>query len=157
MLSSLASMISVPIPLPCLKTCKTYCNTMKLRSQLLTIDVQTFQMVSTNPISLYSLIPFGIRTIVVHIKASGMYPSWNPTCMSLTTFTHILVSGSFSLVAARNHALMCSAFIPDGPPTLPDRTFLTAADISRTSRGLFAILASWTKIWMLSPSWGRYL
>ena len=87
---------------------------------MLTIDVQTFQMVSTSPFNMYSHPPFVIRTIVVHLKAYGMYPSQNATCMTLTTFFHVRVSSSFSLVAACNHALKCSAFILDGPHALPD-------------------------------------
>ena len=86
-------------------------------------------MVSTNPMPLYSPLPFSIRTMVIHIKASGIYSSQNATCMSLTTLSRVSVSASFYLVAARNHALMCSAFIPDGPPALPDWSFLTIAAI----------------------------
>ena len=155
--SSLASIIAVPAPFPCLKPCRTPCNTMELWIQLLMLDVQTFLMVSTNPIPIYSPLPFGIRTMVVQIKASGMYPSQNATCMTLTTLSHILVSGSFSLVAARNHALRCSTFIPDGPTALPDRIFLNSAAIYPKSGGPSSILNSCTKIGMLSPSGGRCL
>ena len=150
-------MIAVPVPLPCPKPCKTSCNTIELQSPLLMIDVQTFQIVSTSPIPLYSLLPFGIRTIVVHIKSSRIYPSQNATCMTLTTLSHISVSGSFSLVASRNHALRCSVLISDGPPDLPDRSFLTAAAISPTSGGPSAILTSCNSIGMLSPLGGRCL
>ena len=108
---------------------------MELWSQLLTIDMQTFQMVSIKPIPLYPPLTFGIRTMVVKIKASGIYPSRNATYTTLTTLSHILVSRSFSLVAARNHTLRCYAIIPDGPPALPNRIFLNAAAISPTSGG----------------------
>ena len=56
-------------------------------------------MVSTNYIPMYSPLTFGIRTIVFHIKVSAMYPFQNATCMTLTTFSQVLVSGYFSLVA----------------------------------------------------------
>ena len=152
---SLASMIAVPVPLPCMKPCKTSCNTMELRSRLLMIDAQTFLMVSTSPILLYYPLPFGISTTVVHIKASGIYPSRNATCMTLTTFSHILVSIYFSLVASRNHTLRCSFFIPDGPPVLTGRSFLTAAVISPNYGGPSAILTGCTRIGMLSPFGGH--
>ena len=155
--SSLASMISVPVPLPYMKPCRTSCNTMELQSRLLTIDVQTFQMVSTNHIPLYSPLPFGIRTMVVHIKASGMFPSQNATCMTLTALSHFLVSGSFFLVADRNHALRCSSLIPNGPPALSGRFFLAAAAMPPTSGGPSSVLTHCTNIGMLSPSVGRYL
>ena len=90
-------------------------------------------MVTIKHIHLYYPLPFGIRAMVVHIKSYGMYPSQNDTCMTLTTLSHVLVSGFFYLVAARKYALRCSAFIPDGPPALTDRSFLNAATISPTS------------------------
>ena len=46
---------------------------MELQIRLLNIDVQTFQMVSTNPIPLYSPLSFGIGSMVFHIKASVMF------------------------------------------------------------------------------------
>ena len=155
--SSLASMIAALVKLLCLNPCRTSCNTMELWSRLLKIDMQTFQMVSTNLITLYSPLTFVIRNMVVHFKASKIYPFQNSTCMILTTLSHVLVSKSFSLVAACNHALTCSSFIPYGTPALTDRSFLTAVAISSTSRGPFSILTGCTKIGMLSPSGGCYL
>ena len=155
--SSLASMIAVPVPLPFWNPCKTSCNTIELRSRVFTIDVQTFQMVSTRPMHIYSPTLFCIRNIVVHIKASGMYLSQNATCMTLTTLSHVSVSGSFYLVAARNHDLRSSAFIPNGPPALPNRSFLTDAVISRTSGVPSAILNGCTRIGSVSPLGGNCL
>ena len=92
-----------------------------------------------------------------HIKASGMYPSQNAACVTLTTFSHVLVSVSFSLAADLNHSLRCSAFIPNGPPALPDQSFLTAAAIPLTSGGPSAILTGCTRIGSVSPFGGRYM
>ena len=150
-------MINVPVPLSCRKPRKTSCSTMDLRIRLFTIDVQTFQMVSTSPVPMYSPPPFGIRTFFFHIKASGMYPSQNAACVTLTTFSHVLVSVSFSLAADLNHSLRCSAFIPNGPPALPDQSFLTAAAIPLTSGGPSAILTGCTRIGSVSPFGGRYM
>ena len=97
------------------------------------IDVQNFRMVSTNPIPLYYALLFCVRTLVVYIKASVIYPSQNTTCMKLTTLYQVLVYGSFSLVDARKHALRCSAFIPGGPPVLHGQIFLTVDAIFSTS------------------------
>ena len=124
---------------------------------MLKIDLQTFQMVSTNPIPMYYPLLFGIKTMAVQIKASGLYPSRNATCMTLTTFSHVSVSESFSLVAAINHAISCYTFILDGPTTLPDRSFLTAAYISPTSGGPSLMLTGCNKIGMISPSGGSFL
>ena len=150
-------MIAVPVLLPCLKQCKASCNTMELWSQLLTIDMQTFQMVSIKPIPLYPPLTFGIRTMVVKIKASGIYPSRNATYTTLTTLSHILVIVSFSLVADCNHALRCSTFIPDGNPAMPNWSFCTAAAISPPFGGPSTILTGCTRIGSGSPSGGRRL
>ena len=117
----------------------------------MTIDVQTFQMVPTNPIPLHYPLSFSIRTMVLQIKTPGMYPSRNATCMTLTTLSHVSISGSFSLVAARNHALSCFALIPNGPPALPVRSFLTADTIPPTSGGPSLILTGCTKIGIMFP------
>ena len=130
---------------------------MELRSGLFTIDVQTFQMVSIIPIPMYSLPPFGISNIVVHINDSRMYPSQNSTCITLTTLSDVLVSGSFSLVAPHSHDLRCSAFISNGPPALLNHIFLTAAAIYPNYGGPSAILTGCTSIVSGSPYGGRYL
>ena len=114
-------------------------------------------MVSTSPMTLYSPPPFGISTIVVHIKASGMYPFQNAIFVTLTTLSHVSMSRSFSLVSAGNHALRCSTFIPNGPPALPERSLLTAAKISPTSGGPSAILTGCTRIGMSYPFGGRFM
>ena len=69
--------------------------------------------------------------------------------MTLTTLSHVLVSLSFFLDADRNHALRCSALIPDVPPALPDRFLLAAASMSPTDGGPSSILTHGTKIGML--------
>ena len=150
-------MIAVPIPLPCQKPCKTSCSTMELQIQLFTINVQTYQYISSRCMPLYSLPPFGIRTIVVHIKAYGMFPSQNSTCVTLTTFYHNPVSGSFSLVAACNNSLRCSAFIPDCSTSLPNWSLLIAVVFPPTSGGPSAILTGCTRIGSGSPFGGRFL
>ena len=121
--STFASTIVVPVPLPCLKPCKALCRTMALHSRLFTINVQTFQMTSTNPMPLYPPPHFSTSTIVVHVNALGMYPSRNATCVILTNVSHLLVSGSFSLVACRSHVFRCYAFMPNGPPIRPAQCF----------------------------------
>ena len=145
----------VPVPPPYRNPCKISCRTMELCSLLFTIYVQTFQMVSTSHIPLYSLSLIIISTIVVHINASMIYPSQNSTFVTLITFSHSSVSRSFSLVAFRNHDLRFPAFIPDGPPTLPNRSSRTVATISPPSGGPSAILTGCTSIGSGSPSGGH--
>ena len=99
--------------------------------------------------------PYYFPDFGTNIKASGMYPFRNATCMILTTLSHVSVSRSLSLVAAHNHALRCSAFILDGPPAQPNWSFLTVAAISPTYGGPFLILTVCTKIEIISPSGGR--
>ena len=108
-------------------------------------------MDSTNPIPLYYPLPFVISTMFVHINASGMYPSRNTSCMTITTFPYVSVSRSSSLVAAHNHALSCFAFIPDGPHALTNRIFPTGFAVSSTSEGLSLMLTNCTKIGMIRP------
>ena len=132
-------------------------NVSSLRPQPLEIDVQTFQMVSTNHMPLYSPSPFGIRTIVVHINYSGIYPSLNSTCITLTALSHVSVSGYFYIVASHSHDLWCSDFIPDVPPALPDGYFLTAVAIFPTYGGMSVILSGCTNIGSGAPSSGHFL
>ena len=144
-------MITVPVPLPCRKTCKKSFSTMDLQRWIFTIDMQNFQMVSTSSIPLYTQPPFGIRTIFVHIKNYGIHPSQNATWVTLTALSHILVSGSFFLVAARNDVLRCSAFIPNGPPAPTNRIFLTATAISLLLIVFLQYLTNCTRIGSGSP------
>ena len=108
-------------------------------------------MVTIKHIHLYYPLPFGIKTMVVHIKSYGMYPSRNDTCMTLTTLSHVLVCGFFSLVAAHNYALSCSAFIPNGPPAPTNRIFLTATAISLLLIVFLQYLTNCTRIGSGSP------
>ena len=119
---------------------------MELRVGLLTIDVQTFQIASTIAIHLYPPSTFGIRTIVVHIIASGMNPSPNTTYVKLTTLSQASVSVYFSLVASRSHDLRCSAIISNGPPVRHEWILCTAAVIYYPSEGPSVILAGYNRI-----------
>ena len=125
-----SSMISVHVPLPCLNLFKVSSKVMILRSLLFTIDAHTFQMTSTNPMTIYLLPPLGISTIVVHVNASGVYPSWNATFIILTSLSHFLVSGPFSFVDSLSHVFRCYVFIPNGPTARPVHSFLTANAIT---------------------------
>ena len=83
---SFSSIVSVPFPLPYLNLYKAPCKRMVPRILLFTIDAQTFHMTSINPINIYPPPPLGMRTIVIHANASGMYPSWNDTFIIITIF-----------------------------------------------------------------------
>ena len=155
--SRFASMITVPVPLPCLNPCKALCKIKVLHGRMVTIYLKTFQMTSTNPMPLYHPPHFGISTIVFHDIASEVYPSRNATCVILANLSHLSVSGSFSLISSHSHVFSCSAFIPDGPPACPTRSFRTAAAIYFSSGGPSVILTSCTSIGFGSPSGGRRL
>ena len=115
-------------------------------SRLYMIDVQTFHMTSTIPMSLYPPLPFDMITIVVYVISNGVYPSRNTTCIILTKLSHFSVYISFSMVASRIHVFKCSDFSPDSPPALPARNFRTAASKPSPSGVPSAILTSCTNI-----------
>ena len=75
----------------------------------------------------------------------------------LTNLSHASVSGSFSLVASRSHDLKCSAFITDGPPARPVRSFRTSSAIYYPYVGISTILPGCTRIGSGYRSSGRRL
>ena len=147
-------MVAVPIPLPSLKPCKSSCKVMAACGLLFVIDSQTFHMNYNRPIPTYSPPPLRISTIFVHIIADGMCPSQNASFVTLASFSHCLVSGSFSLVASLSHAFNCSAFIPNGTHTCPICSLCTATAISSPPGGPSVILTGCTSIWISSSSGG---
>ena len=84
---------------------------MVLHSLLVTIEVQTFQTTSNNPMHLYPPPPLGTSTIVVHYSAYRMYLYRNGTLVILTSLSHFSVYGSFYLVASHSHFFRCSSFM----------------------------------------------
>ena len=84
---------------------------MVLHSLLVTINAQTFQTTSNNPMHLYSPPPLVMSSIVVHYSAYRMYLSWNGNLVILTSLSHFSGYGSFYQVASHSHLFRCFAFM----------------------------------------------
>ena len=83
----------------------------------LMILVASFHRKSTNPILRKSLkSPLGIRKTVYEAHTLAKELCQNSACTSMTTFSQLATSGSYSRVASQSHWQGCSVRIPDGPP-----------------------------------------
>ena len=100
----LASRLEVPVSHPVRKIWRLLWYFIAAVSRCLMIPVVSFQRTSNNPMHWKSLpYPLVISTAVFQEKYSGRDPSQNPTCTNETTFSQLVVSGSFSRVASHSH------------------------------------------------------
>ena len=155
--ASFASMVSVPVPLPCMKPFNASFRVMADRNLFFVMDKQTFHMTYTNPIPLHSPPTLVISTIVIHVGTIGMRPSWNYSFVKLTSLSRRCVSRSFSCVVSLNHPFICSYPIPDGTHSHPVSSPHTSTVISSPNGGMSIISSSCTSIGIAAPSGWRLL
>ena len=113
----LASRMAVHIPHPIQNPWRLPWQVISAVSLCLMIPVLAFHSISTNPILVNSFpYPFDMSTTALQAHVSSKDPSQNSTCMSLTTFSQFVTSGSSSRIASRSHWKGCYGRICKGPP-----------------------------------------
>ena len=87
------SIIAVSVPLPALKLCKTLCNWRLERRRVSISASTTFHRVSSRPMSCVLVVPFGIRTGIVHPNSCGISPVRHMCCTMYTRHIHCSIHG----------------------------------------------------------------
>ena len=134
-------MVAVPVPRPARNPFRKSWKVMEAMSRRCKIATTTFHITSTSPIPWYYCRPFGVITTACHIASSASSPSRNAVCMLSMRFSQCgspyspsfapspFSAAHFYLLDAASHPFRCLGCIPEGPPDLFRRSFLTAFSI----------------------------